>query len=49
VNEHRFDELLYKCWFVVERTNGWLDAFMAVLGYFETNAMQWKALHLFTF
>ncbi len=28
---HLFDELLYKCRFVVERTNAWLDAFKAIL------------------
>ena len=49
VEEHLFDELLYKCRFVVERTNAWLDAFKAVLVRFETNAMHWKALNLMAF
>ena len=43
MEEHFFDELLYKCRFVVERTNAWLDAFKAVLIRFETNAVHWKA------
>ena len=31
-----FDELLYQCRFVVERTNAWLDAFKAILVRSET-------------
>ena len=49
MEEHLFDELLYKCRFVVERTNAWLDAFKAVLIRFETNAVHWKALNLIAF
>lgn len=49
MEEHLFDELLYKCRFVVERTNAWLDAFKAVLVRFETNAIHWKALDLIAF
>lgn len=49
VKEYLFDELLYKCRFVVERTNAWLDAFKAVLVRFETNAVHWKALNLLAF
>jgi len=37
VEEHFFDELLYKCRFVVECTNAWLDASIAVLVRFELN------------
>jgi len=48
-NEYLFDELLYKCRFVVERTNAWLDAFKAILVRFETNAIHWKALNLIAF
>lgn len=47
--EHLFDELLYKCRFVVERTNAWLDAFKAILIRFETNAVHWKALNILAF
>jgi len=48
-NGHLFDELLYKCRFVVERTNAWLDAFKAILVRFETNKIHWKALNLLAF
>jgi transposase len=48
-NDHLFDELLYKCRFVVERTNAWLDAFKAILVRFETNKIHWKALNLLAF
>ena len=44
--DHLFDELLYKCRFVVERTNAWLDAFKAILVRFETNKIHWKALNI---
>jgi hypothetical protein len=44
-----FDEMLYKCRFVVERTNAWLDAIKAVLIRFETNSKHWKALNLLAF
>ena len=44
-----FDSLLYKCRFVVERTNAWLDAFKAVLVRFETNKIHWKALNILAF
>ena len=47
--EHIFDELLYKCRFVVERTNAWLDAFKAILIRFEINKIYWKALNLLAF
>lgn len=49
INEYLFDDLLYKCRFVVERTNAWLDAFKAILVRFETNAIHWKALNLIAF
>lgn len=49
VKNHLFDDFLYKCRFVVERTNAWLDAFKAVLVRFETNAIHWKALNLLAF
>lgn len=48
-DEYLFDELLYKCRFVVERTNAWLDTFKAILVRFETNAIHWKALNLLAF
>ena len=48
-NDHLFDDLLYKCRFVVERTNAWLDAFKAILIRFETNKIHWKALNLLAF
>jgi transposase len=48
-DNHIFDELLYKCRFVVERTNAWLDAFKAILVRFETNQIHWKALNLLAF
>jgi transposase len=43
------DEELYKCRFVIERTNAWLDAFKALLVRFETNKIHWKSLHLLAF
>lgn len=49
LGEYLFDDLLYKCRFVVERTNAWLDAFKAILVRFETNAIHWKALNLLAF
>ena len=49
MGEYLFDDLLYKCRFVVERTNAWLDAFKAILVRFETNAVHWKALNLLAF
>ena len=48
-NVYLFDDLLYKCRFVVERTNAWLDAFKAILVRFETNAIHWKVLNLLAF
>lgn len=47
--EHLFDELLYKCRFVVERSNEWFDAFKTILVRFETNAVHWKALNILAF
>ena len=47
--EYLFDALLYKCRFVVERTNAWLDAFKDILVRFETNKIHWKALHYLAF
>ena len=47
--EHFFDSLLYKCRFVAERTNAWLDAFKAILVRFETNKIHWKALNILAF
>lgn len=47
--EHLFDEMLYKCRFVVERTNAWMDGFKAVLTRFETNKIHWKALNILAF
>ena len=48
-NESIFDEMLYKCRFVIERTNAWLDAFKAILVRFETNSIHWKALNILAF
>ena len=44
--EYIFDDLLYKCRFVIERTNAWMDGFKALLTRFETNKIHWKALNL---
>jgi transposase len=49
ISENVFDQWLYKCRFVIERTNAWLDAFKALLVRFETNTIHWKALHLLAF
>ena len=49
VSENVFDQVLYKCRFVIERTNAWLDAFKSILVRFETNKIHWKALHLIAF
>lgn len=48
-NDYLFDELLYKCRFVIERTNAWLDGFKAILVRFETNKVHWKALNILAF
>lgn len=48
-NDYLFDDLLYKCRYVVERTNAWLDAFKAILVRFETNKIHWRALNLLAF
>ncbi|MBI2270909.1 MAG: IS5 family transposase [Bacteroidetes bacterium] len=47
--QYLFDALLYKCRFVIERTNAWLDAFKALLTRFETNKIHWRALNLLAF
>jgi transposase len=47
--EYLFDELLYKCRFVIERTNAWMDAFKAILVRFETSMVHWKALNILAF
>jgi transposase len=47
--DYLFDNLLYKCRFVVERTNAWLDAFKAILVRFETNKIHWKSLNILAF
>lgn len=47
--ESLFDEMLYKCRFVIERTNAWVDAFKTLLVRFETNKYHWRALHLLAF
>ena len=47
--EYLFDALLYRCRFVIERTNAWLDAFKALLVRFETKQLHWRALHLIAF
>lgn len=44
-----FDETLYKCRFVIERTNAWLDAFKTLLVRFETNDLHWRAWHFIAF
>jgi hypothetical protein len=43
------DDLLYKCRFVIERTNAWMDSFKTLLIRFETNKIHWKALNLLAF
>jgi hypothetical protein len=47
--EYLFDELLYKCRVVIERTNAWMDAFKAILVRFETSMAHWKALNILAF
>ena len=47
--DYLFDDLLYKCRFVVERTNAWLDAFKAILVRFETKKTHWKSLNILAF
>ena len=47
--EYIFDDLLYKCRFVIERTNAWMDGFKAILMRFETNQIHWKSLNLLAF
>jgi len=49
MGEHLFYELMYKCRFVVERTNTWMNSFKAVMIRFKTMAMHWKALNLKAF
>lgn len=44
-----FDEVLYKKRASIERANGWLDAFKALLVRFETKARNWLALHYIAF
>ena len=46
---HLFDDRLYKCRFVIERTNAWLDAFKTLLVRFETKQLHWRAFHLIAF
>lgn len=46
--KYLFDDLLYKCRFVVKHTNAWFNAFKATLLRFETNEIYWKALNLLT-
>jgi len=48
-SQNVFDQLLYDCRFVIERTNAWIDAFKALIIRFETNVIHWKALHLLAF
>lgn len=48
-SENVFDQLLYKCRFVIERTNAWIDSFKALLVRFETSTIHWKMLHLLAF
>ena len=47
--EYVFDALLYKCRYVIERTNAWLDAFKTLLVRFETNDKHWRAWHFIAF
>jgi transposase len=47
--EYIFDALLYKCRYVIERTNAWLDAFKTLLVRFETNDKHWRAWHFIAF
>jgi hypothetical protein len=49
VPENIFDEILYKCRFIIERTNACLDVFKVLLVRFETNKYHWKGLHLLAF
>lgn len=47
--DYLIDDLLYKCRFVIERTNAWMDSFKAILVRFETNKIHWKALNVLAF
>lgn len=46
--DYLFDEMLYQCRFVIERTNAWLDAFKALLVRFETKQNHWRALQSYS-
>lgn len=48
-HESIFDRLLYKCRYVIERTNAWLDAFKTLLVRFETNDKHWRSWHFIAF
>jgi transposase len=43
--EYIFDELSYKCRYIIERTNAWLDVFKTLLVRFENNDKHWRAWH----
>ncbi len=44
-----FDDLIYKCGFVIERTKAWMDACKPILVGFETNKGHWKSLNILAF
>lgn len=48
-SDHVLDEELYKCRYVIERTNAWIDAFKTLLVRFETSDVNWRAWHFIAF
>lgn len=48
-NDYLLDEFLYKCRFVIQRTNAWVDGLKAILIRFETNKIHWRVLNLLVF
>ncbi|WNJ19627.1 IS5 family transposase [Pontibacter sp. G13] len=48
-NEYLFDDELYRCRFVIERTNAWIDGFKNLIIRYSVNPMNWKSWHLIAF
>jgi len=46
---YRFDNILYKERFAVERTNAWIDGFKNLIIRYETKAKHWLGLHYLAF
>ncbi|MDF9799715.1 transposase [Catalinimonas alkaloidigena] len=43
--DYYFDELMYKERYVIERTNGWMDAWRRFLNRFDKTLVSWRAWH----